>query len=55
MIGMSNLPALHALLQRAYPNDGTVELVISARDVASQFARKHMLAQALLVEPAFYP
>ena len=38
-----------------HPNDGMVKPVISARDVASPFAREHMLAQSLLAEPAFYP
>ena len=50
-----NLSAPHALLRRAYPNERAVEPANFARDVDNRFARKHMLAQSLLAEPAFYP
>ena len=43
-----------SLLQRAYPIGKTEKPVGPARDVASQFARKHMLSQSLPTEPAFY-
>ena len=45
MMGMQNLPLPHALLRRAYPNDRTVKLAISARAAGNRFATQRMLAQ----------
>ena len=55
MIGMSNPPALHALLRRAYPNDRTVELAISARAAGSQFAIQRMLAHDVCAMQTLFP
>ena len=44
-----------SLLRRAYPHGGTVELASLARDVGSQFAKKHMLAQIMPAARALSP
>ena len=49
MIGMQSLPALPALLRRAYPNDRTVKLAIAARAAGNRFASQRMLSHFLPV------
>ena len=41
------MPALTALLRRAYLNDGNAEPARVAHDAENWFGRKHMLAQSV--------
>ena len=47
LIGRRNLLAPYALLRRAYPIDGAVELVSPARDAGKHFVRECMLAYSV--------
>ena len=45
----------HALLRRAYPNDRTVKLAISARAAGNRFASQRMLAHDVLAMQTLFP
>ena len=56
VVGYGALPHVQEWpLTFSRPTDRNAELTSPARDVASQSARKHMLAHSLFSGPAFYP